>query len=237
MSLYQSAIWTPSEEGVRWDVGSLTDANLLLAQHHYLGPSRPFDVRHIFIGWKDGEPVACQVWRKPTSRRLPRRLWLELSRWCLTPAAGKNSGSRMMGWVVRWFRKNTWNTTLISYSDPSAGHTGALYKASGWIWKPTWHRIVPPPSGLGSWDGVKRQEVKDRWAYFLNPDTAQALLDLEPAYQRAMAASSDAPRFQRGEGGSQPTPSLQDRPWVPTTTVSKENAYSPNSDVDSELVA
>jgi hypothetical protein len=111
----------------------------------------------------------------------------------------------MMGWAARWLRRYTWVTTLVSYSDPSVGHTGALYKASGWIWKPTWLRIVPPPSAGGSWDGVIRQAVKDRWAYFLRPDTAQGRLELEPAYQRAVAASSDAPGFQSGEGGPQPT--------------------------------
>jgi len=88
------------------------------------------------------------------------------------------------------------------------GHTGALYKASGWMWKPTWHRIKPPPTGNGSW-GSGLESVKDRWAYFLHPDTAQDRLDLEPFYQRAVAASSDAPGVQSEEGGSQPTPPLQ----------------------------
>lgn len=203
---YQSALWTPAEDGVRWARGTLLDANVLLDQQHYLGPSRQQGVRFVFIGWKHGVPVAAQVWRLPTSRKLPGDgSWLELSRWCLTDSAGRYAGSRMNAWVVRWFRKHTWVTTLVSYSDPSVGHTGALYKACGWIWKPTWMRIKPPPSAGGSWDGVTVEAVKDRWAYFLRPDSAQDRLELEPSYQRAVAASSDAPGVQSGEGGSQPT--------------------------------
>jgi hypothetical protein len=58
----------------------------------------------------------------------------------------------------------------VSYSDPSQGHTGALYKAAGWVWLPTWHRLRPPPTGNGSWKSGKRQAVKDRWVYILRPD-------------------------------------------------------------------
>src|SRR5690606_2807761 len=60
-------------------------------------------------------------------------------------------------------------TTLVSYSDPSRGHTGALYKACNWLWAPTWHRLRPPPTGNGNWaNGM--QAVKDRWVFPVLPD-------------------------------------------------------------------
>lgn len=62
-------------------------------------------------------------------------------------------------------------TTLVSYSDPSAGHTGALYRACNWDWAPTWLRLRPPPSGNGSWDGSTMQAVKDRWVFCVRRDS------------------------------------------------------------------
>ena len=133
-----------------------------LQRLHYLGPvSRGFC-------WSDEHGVL--VLAKPTSRRLPQDgTWLELVRWCLL--GQKNGGSRQWARVVRELRRDMPQvTTIVSYSDPSAGHTGALYKASNWLWRPTWHRLRPPPSGNGSWGDGRTQSVKDRWCYALRPD-------------------------------------------------------------------
>jgi len=113
---------------------------------------------------------------------------MELARWCLTPAGGKNAGSRMHAYAVRELKRRFPNlTTLVSYSDPSVGHTGSLYRACNWRWRPTWVQLKPPPSGGGSWDGVTRQEPKARWVFELrrDPDREQALY-LEPNYARLM---------------------------------------------------
>lgn len=133
-----------------------------LDDRHYLGGTgRGF-------AWSDEFGVL--VLAKPTARRLPQDgTWLELVRWCLegTP----NGGSRQWSRVARWLRHNQPGvTTIVSYSDPSVGHTGALYKACNWVWAPTWHRLYPPPSGNGSWRDGKPQSVKDRWIFALQPD-------------------------------------------------------------------
>ena len=65
-------------------------------------------------------------------------------------------------------------TTVVSYSDPSQGHTGALYKACNWQWRPTWHRLKPPPTGNGSWKDGVIQSVKDRWVFELRADPRRA---------------------------------------------------------------
>lgn len=44
------------------------------------------------------------------------------------------------------------------------------HRAANWRWSPTWHRLFPPPTANGSWDGHTRQEVKDRWVYPLRRD-------------------------------------------------------------------
>jgi hypothetical protein len=141
----------------------------ILAARHYLGPIR----RGLaFAQVEHGEIVGCMVWSKPTSRMLPKDgTWLELSRWCLTPECGTYAGSRMHKAFTRWARSHAPNvTTFVSYSDPSAGHTGALYRACNWQWAPTWLRLRPPPSGNGSWSDGKTQAVKDRWVFPLRAD-------------------------------------------------------------------
>lgn len=149
------------------------EVNWVLKGNHYLGPLRR--ARYGFTGWANDELVAGMLFSVPSARYLPNDgTWLELARWVLLAEAGTNAGSRMFAWVRRWLqRKDPGLTTLVSYSDPSRGHTGALYKACGWVWKPTWHRLKPPPSGNGSWNG-EAQSVKDRWVYELRPDDRRA---------------------------------------------------------------
>lgn len=152
---------------------TVAEVNPLLAGDHYLGPIA--GGQHAFAGWVADELVACQVWRHPTARMIPADgTWLELSRWCLTPDAGRNAGSKMMGWVARWLRRyEPGVTTLVSYSDPVHGHTGALYKASGWTYTPTHigRRYdvdgIGYPSGNGSWNGEDVATPKHRWIYRL----------------------------------------------------------------------
>ena len=129
----------------------------------------------------------------PSSRRLPRD-WLELSRWCITSGTGSQHWREALKSIPDTV------STIVSYSDPSAGHTGALYRACGWVWAPTWHVLRPPPSGNGV-RGGKRQEVKHRWVYLLKPDDrrqdALCLRDASVAV-RYPSAGYREPRWRRG---------------------------------------
>lgn len=130
-----------------------------LDANHYLGAAKRG------TAWKDEFGVL--VLANPSSRRLPLT-WLELTRWCLLGT--KNGGSQQWKNVTRWIRTRFPEiTTIVSYSDPSAGHSGSLYRACNWLWAPTWHRLRPPPSGNGNW-GTGRESVKDRWVYCLRDD-------------------------------------------------------------------
>jgi len=163
----------------------------LLRERHYLGPTaRGF-------GWRDAH--GALVLANPSNRHLPHDRWLELTRWCLYGV--KNAGSQQWAAVRRWLLENRPEiTTVVSYSDPKAGHTGALYRACNWRWAPTWHRLVPPPSGHGSWDGEKVQGFKDRWIDPLRPDPDRAaILGVEESYARRFPfAVWSEPRFRRG---------------------------------------
>lgn len=166
----------------------VSDLAAELAERHYLGPSsRGF-------GWRD--EWGSMVFAKPTSRHLPQDgTWLELVRWCLL--GEPNGGSRQ--WAIAW-RSVAINrpevTTFVSYSDPAAGHTGALYRSCNWRWAPTWHRLRPPPSGNGSWGNGQRQEVKDRWVFPIRRDDrrAELLAVRDSALQRRGCDAYTEPR-------------------------------------------
>ena len=180
--------------GVTWRVGGIDEANWLLERNHYLGAISSGLL--VVVGETSSGIAAAMVWRRPTSRRLPL-WWLELSRWCLTPSAGPNAGSRMHRHTVALIRDLLpETTTLVSYSDPSHGHTGALYRASNWLWAPTWLRLRTPPSGNGNW-GSGQQSVKDRWVFPLRRDSRrESVLAIgDPGAVRHWAAS--APESER----------------------------------------
>jgi hypothetical protein len=133
-----------------------------LDTHHYLGRNGR--------GWAWSDERGVLVLGPPTSRSLPKD-WLELSRWCLRDGQ-PNAGSQQWAEVRRHIiATRPMVTTVVSYSDPAAGHDGALYRACGWVWAPTWHRLRPPPTGGGSWNGRDYQAPKDRWVCCLRPDS------------------------------------------------------------------
>lgn len=128
----------------------------ILAENHYLGPL------YRGLAWQDDFGVIIVT--APTARHIPQH-WLELARWCIVSRV-KNGGSQQWRSFYRALRKARPDiTTVVSYSDPAQGHTGALYRACNWWYAPTWHRLRMPPSGSGSWDGVTTQTPKDRWIW------------------------------------------------------------------------
>lgn len=192
---------------ITWRQGTIAEANRLLAAHHYLGPMK--SGRLVVVG-EDGQgtPVAAQVWRHPTSRNLPKDgTWLELSRWVLTPAAGESAGSRCHRASVPILR-GAGVTTVVSYSDPSVGHTGSLYRACNWLWAPTWHRLRPPPTGNGNWGkGGGPQAVKDRWVFHV--------AKRDPIRDTLVVTDLAAVRFWRKNGTTTERAWAARSPYVP----------------------
>jgi hypothetical protein len=165
--------------------------NQILTERHYLGA--------IDRGEPYRDEFGVLVLANPSSRRLPQDCWLELVRWCLYGQT--NGGSQQWRRVAKWLRDSRPDvTTVVSYSDPSAGHTGALYRACNWHWAPTWHRLRTPPTGNGRW--TKRGKVeaaKDRWVFCLQPDSTRAqILGLE---DDALRRKYPWAEYREGRGG------------------------------------
>lgn len=75
--------------------------------------------------------VAVALWNNPSARMLPGH-WLELRRMACSPDAPRNTCSRMLGWMARWFKQHhPHRERMLSYQD-TAVHSGCIYKAAGW---------------------------------------------------------------------------------------------------------
>ena len=56
-----------------------------------------------------------------------------LSRLIIVPGAPKNSGSRLLGKAIEWFRYSRPEIcSLVTYNNPNLGFAGTLYKAANW---------------------------------------------------------------------------------------------------------
>jgi hypothetical protein len=75
--------------------------------------------------------VAVALWHNPSARCLPAH-WMELRRMACSPSCPRNTASRFLAWMVRYFRQHIAQAErCISYQDLSV-HTGTIYKAAGW---------------------------------------------------------------------------------------------------------
>lgn len=171
---------------------SVRETYVMLSERHYLGPTKAAG-----FAWRD--EFGCIVFAAPRARGVPHR-WLEVVRWCLVGTA--NGGSRQWSSAVEMVRRQRPDcTTIVSYSDPGQGHSGALYRACNWLWAPTWHRLRPPPTGNGAWTDQKSQGVKDRWVFPLQEDSdREVILSVkDEAICKAMPwAGYREPRWRRG---------------------------------------
>jgi hypothetical protein len=84
-----------------------------------------------FRAHKDGVAYAVALWNNPSARMLPSH-WLELRRMACSPDAPRNTPSRMLAWMVRYFSRTCpQREKCISYQDLTV-HKGTIYKAAGW---------------------------------------------------------------------------------------------------------
>lgn len=85
-----------------------------------------------FHAHADGITYAVALWNNPSTRCLPSH-WRELRRMACAPDAPRNTASRFLAWMARWFAvHHPESEKLISYQD-LAVHTGTMYRAAGWI--------------------------------------------------------------------------------------------------------
>ncbi len=108
-----------------------------LDSYHYIGKGRG---GHYFGAMLHGELIGCVIFSDPIRQNISQQFGvgkvLELSRLCIHPNYHrKNFGSWLIGRSLRLLPK----CTVVAYADATVGHSGIVYRASGF----TLHHTVP----------------------------------------------------------------------------------------------
>jgi len=109
----------------------------LMEEHHYLH-SMPAAPRRCYSVFLDGVLLGGLVFTSGArnghqllTAASPQDV-VTLARLWLSDDLPANSESRVLGVVLRDLRRTTTWKLLLSYADPAAGHTGTIYRATGW---------------------------------------------------------------------------------------------------------
>lgn len=86
--------------------------------------------KHVFLLQdKSGGLVGVAIYGKPMGRNCDQEA-LELRRFCLIDDTPRNTESFFLAATLRWLKKRSKYTTVLTYADPNQGHEGTIYKAS-----------------------------------------------------------------------------------------------------------
>ncbi|MFC2066830.1 DNA methyltransferase [Chloroflexota bacterium] len=118
---------------------SFVAAKKILVRHHYLH-SFPGGTKLAFGTFAEGKLLGAitfgsgpQNAYQLVASATPEDC-LTLSRLWLSDELLPNSESRVIGICLRALKKHTSVKFLISYADPSQGHLGTIYQATGWTY-------------------------------------------------------------------------------------------------------
>ena len=105
-------------------------------KHHYSHSTNGVKIKHCFkvayqrklVGGVIFGAMSTTAWKKFSDTE---RSVIELRRLVLLDEAERNSESRVIGYCLRYIKKNDSEIKIVvSYADPYHGHTGVIYKAS-----------------------------------------------------------------------------------------------------------
>lgn len=124
----------PEARAVRL-VGKRDAVDSMIRKNHYLH-SWPGVVTAVFAMEAEGDVVGVCVYALPpiqTAIRYGGPVW-ELARLWIEDSQGKNSESWFIAQTVKSIeRRRVGLLALVSYADPSVGHTGTIYRAANWL--------------------------------------------------------------------------------------------------------
>lgn len=115
---------------------SLKEIREFVESHHYshnvngVKITQCFKVvfNNLLVGGVIFGAISTTAWKKFVEKESDL---LELRRLVLLDEVGRNSESRVVGFTLRWIKKNLQGVKkIVSYADPNYGHSGVIYRAS-----------------------------------------------------------------------------------------------------------
>ncbi len=154
--------------------------------HHYLHRTAPTSYSFGAVWQRElvgvltiGKPASHTLINGVAGKENGHRVY-ELNRLVLLDEMPKNSESRFIGWCLRQLPKDL---ILVSYADTAFGHTGIVYKATGWKYTGTSipftdktiegldHRSVPKTARKNNPNLItKTRSKKHRYVKCINGD-------------------------------------------------------------------
>jgi len=126
-----------------WEVRDVknSDAVAFVKQYHYSGGCSNTRVySHGLFRMGSAELMGVAVWLPPTgpaARSVNLDHWqkvLSLSRLAIHPNVPKNGATFLMSRSIKMIKKDGRFISLVTYADTRMGHTGAIYRASNWLY-------------------------------------------------------------------------------------------------------
>jgi hypothetical protein len=119
----------------------IEDARILVETHHYArGASKTRVYLHGLYDLLTDELKGLVWWLPPTrpaclsvNPHEPERV-ISLSRMVMAPDVPKNACSFLQARSIELIRKDGRFNTLVTYADEAQGHTGFVYRVSGWTY-------------------------------------------------------------------------------------------------------
>ena len=117
----------------------LADGQQLVAEHHYSrGGSNTRTHMHGLYRLSDGALCGVAWWLPPTrvaAESVNKDNWrrvVSLSRLVVSPGIPGNAASFLLARSIRLIQQEGKWASLVTYADESQGHTGTIYRATGW---------------------------------------------------------------------------------------------------------
>jgi hypothetical protein len=176
----------------------LADAQALVREHHYARGGSSGRVYCHGLYHKLSDLLVGVAWWIPPTRDaamfVNRENWqkvLALTRMVMVPGAPANACSFLLSRSVKAIRKEGRYVTLLTYADQGEGHTGHVYRASGWTYlgetSPS-QKWVDPMDGFKMvankvWSGYRTKVRMQELGYMQLPPTRKHkfVLHLRPA--------------------------------------------------------
>lgn len=105
-----------------------------IEQWHYSKSARSQRQKHVFkLIDKSNQLVGVAIYGSAMSRHHGNNI-IELRRLCLIDDTPRNTESFFIAKTLKWLKRNTDYTQVISFADPNHGHQGIIYKASNFLY-------------------------------------------------------------------------------------------------------
>jgi len=182
--------------------------------------------------WENGKFIGVVLFGRGANNNIGKPYGLEQTAACelvrialtkhITPV------SKIAAIAMRFLKANSPGLRLIiSYADPLQGHHGGIYQAGNWIYcgksspqaavifqGKVMHKRTAQEK-FGGIEGMKKSAVTSKHKYLmpLDKEMAKQIESLRKPYPKKPCAGSETvtrPAIQQGEGGSIPTPALNE---------------------------